>query len=92
MRFQTSLFALDFNRYIIGTNSRTNSRTYIKDVNGIQLQDITNAVAHRIKEVYKYSYPLSNYDSDLPYNFLLTNSYTRIGTKYLRFALSKVKA
>ena len=92
IRLYTSLFQWDFNRYIIGTNSRANSQTYIKDDNGVLLQDITNAVAYRIKEVYKYSRHISNYDSSLPYNSRMINSHERIGKKYQWIALGEVKA
>lgn len=91
-QLHTSLFTWDFNRYVIGTNSRVNSHTYIKDGNGVSLQDITNAVAYRIKEVYKYSKILSNYDSDLPHNSRMTNSHERIGKKYQWIALGEINA
>lgn len=92
-KLYSSLFTWDFNRYIIGTNAKRHSNTYItKDGQGVLLEDITNAVASRIKNVYKYTQTLSNYDDHVPYETRLTHLYERIGKKYQWIALGEVKA
>lgn len=90
-RLHSSLFTWDFNRYIIGTNSRVESHTYRKDREKILLNDITNAVAYRIKKIYKYSEALSDYDDHVQYESRMTHSYERIGKKYQWIALGEVK-
>ncbi|WP_277638475.1 serine protease [Bacteroides graminisolvens] len=91
-KLHMSLFTWDFSRYIIGTNSRSHSNTYIKDGHGVLLKNITNAVASRIKNVYGYSQLLSDYDDRVPYETSMTHLYERIGKKYQWISLGEVKA
>lgn len=87
-----SLFHWDFNRYIIGTNSRNESRTYIKDGKPVDLDDITMAIAYRIKHVYGYSQALSDYDDGVEWEERVYRQTERIGKKYQWIALGEVKA
>lgn len=87
-----SLFHWDFNRYIIGTNSRNESRTYIKDGKAVHLSDITRAIAYRIKHVYKYSQVLSDYDENVKWEERIHRQTERIGKKYQWIAFGEVKA
>jgi len=87
-----SLFAWDFNRYIIGTNSRNESDTYIKDGKAVELDDITKAIAFRIKHVYGYSKLLSDYDGDVKWEERIHRRTERIGKKYQWIAYGEVKA
>lgn len=88
----TSLFEGDFNRYIIGTNSNSESHTYIKNGVNISLDDMTKAVAFRIKHKYKYSEKLSCYDDNVHNINRMTHLKERIGKKYQWIALGEVKA
>lgn len=87
-----SLFAWDFNRYIIGTNSRNESDTYIKDGKAVELDDITKAIAFRIKHVYGYSQLLSDYDGGVKWEERIHRRTERIGKKYQWIAYGEVKA
>lgn len=94
-RLQSSLFHLDFYRYVIGGNSNNNSRVYF-DINdhGISLKDIAHACANIIRDEYRYSdyQSLNDYDEKLPYDYGTDKQYERFGKKYQWLALSKVKA
>lgn len=87
-----SLFSGDFNRYIIGLNSRNESLTYFRDEKPVRLKDITNAVAYRIKHAYGYSNLLSDYDEGMRRDGRLIRRAERIGKKYQWIALAEVKA
>ena len=87
-----SLFAWDFNRYIIGTNSNNESKTFIFNDRKILLDDITKAVAYRIKHVYGYSEILSEYDKSVEWGDRHYHLKERIGKKYQWIALGEVKA
>lgn len=87
-----SLFSGDFNRYIIGSNSRNESLTYFRDEKPVLLKDITNAVAYRIKHIYGYSNLLSDYDEGMRRDGRLIRQAERIGKKYQWIALAEVKA
>lgn len=87
-----SLFEWDFNRYIIGTNSDSESRIFKRQGKKVLLKDIINAVAYRIKSVYGYSNTLSDYDKDVRREDRHYHSKERIGKKYQWIALGEVKA
>lgn len=88
-----SLFTWDFNRYIIGTNSRNESDTFIKDDGkAVNLDDITNAIAYRIKHVYGYSPLLSDYDDRVRWEERVHRQTERIGKKYQWIAYGEIKA
>jgi len=87
-----SLFDWDFNRYIIGTNSLNESRTYFKDGEAIKLDDITKAIAYRIKHVYGYSKTLSDYDENVKWDDRVSRQIERIGKKYQWIAYGEVRA
>lgn len=87
-----SLFAWDFNRYIIGTNSNNESKSFIKNGVNVRLDKITEAVAYRIKHVYGYSNILSEYDKSVAWEDRHYHSKERIGKKYQWIALGEVKA
>lgn len=87
-----SLFHWDFNRYIIGTNSHGESPTYIKDGEKVILDEITKAVAYRIKHIYGYSKALSSYDEHVGWDNRVHRQIERIGKKYQWIALGEVKA
>lgn len=89
-----SLFASDFNRYIIGTNGHSYSDVFVNGERNIDeiaelgykydvnLDDITKAIAILIKEKYKYSDTLGNYDKDIYSRNRFDQSQERIGKKY----------
>lgn len=92
MSLHHSLFGRDFNRYIIGTNNYSRSTTFIKDGQGVSLDDITCAVANRIKNVYGYSNTLSIYDEHIGWDNNVVKTKERIGKKYQWLALGEIKA
>ena len=89
-----SLFASDFNRYIIGTNGHSYSDVFVNGERNIDetaelgykydvnLDDIAKAIAILIKEKYKYSDALGNYDKDIYSRNRFDQSQERIGKKY----------
>ena len=87
-----SLFHWDFNWYVIGTNSRTDSETYFKDGVAVKLEDITNAVAYRIKHGIGYSDILGEYDARVKWDDRPHHYTERFGKKYQWIALGEVKA
>lgn len=90
----SSLFALDFNRYIIGTNEHNYSDVFANRERNlddtaelsykydVSLDNITKAIAILIKEKYKYSDALGNYDKDIYSRTRFDQSRERIGKKY----------
>jgi len=91
-RLHHSLFEWDFNRYIIGTNSNNESKTFFKDGKGVSLSTITEAIAYRIKHVYGYTKKLSEYDEKVAWDSRYSRINERIGKKYQWIALGEVKA
>ena len=87
-----SLFKIDFNLYIIGKNSDSESRIFINQGKRILLDDITNAIAYRIKSAYGYSNTLSDYDKNVRREERHYHSKERIGKKYQWMALGEVNA
>ena len=87
-----SLFHWDFNRYIIGTNSKNESRTYIKDDVPVELSDIAKAIAYRIKHVFGYSPTLSDYDDVVKWEERVHRQTERMGKKYQWIAYGEVRA
>lgn len=87
-----SLFHWDFNRYIIGTNSRNKSRTYFKDGVAVDLGEMTKAIAYRIKHVYGYSQALSDYDDGVKWEERVHRQTERMGKKYQWIAFGEVRA
>lgn len=89
-----SLFTSDFNRYIIGTNGHSYSDVFVNGERNIDetaelgykydvnLDDIAKAIAILIKEKYKYSDALGNYDKDIYSRNRFDQSQERIGKKY----------
>lgn len=89
-----SLFASDFNHYIIGTNGHSYSDVFVNGERNIDetaelgykydvnLDDIAKAIAILIKEKYKYSDALGNYDKDIYSRNRFDQSQERIGKKY----------
>ncbi len=89
----SSLFHLDFYRYIIGGNSTSVTRDFVKkDGSGIPLKNITKAIAHLIKNKYGWNDNLGNYDAQVPYESRHTHRTERIGKKYQWIGLSEVYA
>lgn len=91
-KLHRSLFYWDFNRYIIGTNSRNESTTYFKDGKPVNLGDITRAIAYRIKSVYRYSQALSDYDDGVRWEERVHRQTERMGKKYQWIAFGEVNA
>lgn len=87
-----SLFVWDFNRYVIGTNSRTKSAIFIQNGDGVSLEKITKAIANRIKHIYKYSELLSKYDAHIKWEQKIERTTERIGKKYQWIALREIYA
>lgn len=98
----TSLFAWDFNRYIIGTNNYTHSPIFcfVRDfekyenspsqMQSVPLSDISCAIAHIIKNEIGYSDDLAKYDETIGYRGRFENAKERIGKKYQWLALYQV--
>ena len=87
-----SLFVWDFNRYVIGTNSRTKSPIFIQNGDGVSLDKITKAVAFRIKHGYGYSKKLSDYDANIQWESKFERTTERIGKKYQWIAIGEINA
>lgn len=89
----SSLFHLDFYRYIIGGNSTAVTRDFVKeDGSGVFLEDITKTIAYLIKNKYSWNDNLGNYDAQVPYESRHNNRTERIGKKYQWIGLSEVYA
>lgn len=94
--FQTLYGFSDFNRYILGTNSRDTSYVFM-DVNnglvkGIPLTNIMLLIANIAKHDFKWNDELGKMDDDV-YSEDRFNNYTeRFGKKYLWLALYKADA
>lgn len=93
-RIIRSLYHWDFSRYIIGTNSRNESRVFYLSGKAIRLSAIENAIAYLIKHEYKYceNEELGKYDADVPYETGMDNNVERIGKKYQWLGLYQVYA
>ena len=87
-----SLFHWDFSRYIIGTNSRIESRVFFRNGEGVRLKDIEKAIAYLIKYKFGWNDDLGKYDSDVPYQTRAENTVERIGKKYQWIGLYRVYA
>ena len=87
-----SLFYWDFSRYIIGTNTRKESRVFYKDDNPVPLKKIEHAIAFLIKHRLGWNDDLGKYDADVPYQTRHENSMERIGKKYQWIGLYQVYA
>lgn len=88
-----SLFCWDFNRYIIGTNSYSESKIFYKDKkNAISLNDIVLGIASIIKDSFGWNNELGDLDVDfISYN-RMKNEKERIGKKYQWLGYYKVLA
>lgn len=92
-RITRSLFAWDFSRYIIGTNSSNTSRSFFdEDGNAIELSFIEDAIAYLIKNRYGWNEKLGEYDANVPYHTGHDNPTERIGKKYQWLGLNEVNA
>lgn len=87
-----SLFHWDFSRYIIGTNSKNESRIFYRDGEGVSLKKIEHAIAYLIKHKFEWNDDLGKYDSDVPYQTRAENSVERIGKKYQWIGMYRVYA
>lgn len=80
---QHSLFHWDFYRYIIGGNSSTSSSVFWNEQkDDVSLRDIASAIAYIIRDQYKYSDFLSEYDKSVYHGDRYTHNKERIGKKY----------
>ena len=80
---QHSLLHWDFYRYIIGGNSRVSSSIFwYKQEDDVLLGDIASAIAYIIKDQYKYSDRLSEYDKSVYHGDRYSQNKERIGKKY----------
>lgn len=86
----------DFNRYIIGTNSRDKSNVFmdVKNgvVKGIPLVDVMLLVANIIKHDFKWNDELGKLDDNVYSEDRYNNLTERFGKKYLWLALFKADA
>ncbi|MBO5834650.1 MAG: hypothetical protein J6R12_01245, partial [Bacteroidales bacterium] len=87
-----SLFHWDFSRYIIGTNSKNESRIFYRDGEGVSLKKIEHAIAYLIKHKFEWNDDLGKYDSDVPYQTRAENSVERKGKKYQWIGMYRVYA
>lgn len=87
-----SLFHWDFSRYVIGTNSNSESRIFFHDGEGVSLKKIEHAIAYLIKYKFEWNDDLGKYDSDVPYQTRAENSVERIGKKYQWIGMYRVYA
>lgn len=94
-----SLYALDFARYIIGTNNYTHSPIFKypskeslndADEGKIPLKSVQNAIARIIKEEYGYSENLGKIDEKYSSESRFHNQRERIGKKYQWLGFYKV--
>lgn len=78
-----SLFHGDFYRYIIGANNYKYSPIFRLNKNDdILLSDIASAIAYIIRDQYKYSAALSEYDKKVYHGDRFHQNKERIGKKY----------
>lgn len=78
-----SLFYWDFYRYIIGGNSNIYSPMFrFGENDGVLLRDVASAIAYIIKDQYKYSAALSEYDKSVYHGDRFNQNKERIGKKY----------
>ena len=86
----------DFNRYIIGTNSRTNSDVFLKkegdSFQALPLTDIMLMVANITKHDFHWNDELGKLDDDVYSESRYNNLTERFGKKYFWLALYKVDA
>lgn len=86
----------DFNRYIIGTNSRANSDVFLKkegsDVHALPLVDIMLMVANIAKHDFHWNDELGKLDDNVYSEGRYNNQTERFGKKYLWLALYKADA
>lgn len=86
----------DFNRYIIGTNSRSRSNIYIQEKNGqksfVPLNDILLMINNVIKHEYNWTDEIGETFKDSYSANRFKNKTERIGKKYQWLALYKVEA
>lgn len=79
----SSLFEMDFNRYIIGTNNNSASPIFYKEQkDDVDLLKVRDAIAYMIRDEYKYSSVLSQYDKGVYHGNRFEQNKERIGKKY----------
>lgn len=78
-----SLFYWDFYRYIIGGNSNIYSPMFrFGENDGVLLRNVASAIAYIIRDQYKYSAALSEYDKSVYHGDRFNQNKERIGKKY----------
>ncbi|WP_301062743.1 serine protease [Phocaeicola sp.] len=86
----------DFNRYILGSNSYSDSPVFYKregnEYLSIPLQDIRNIMANIIMNEYGWDDELGDLDKDIYNQSRYDNKMERFGKKYLWMALHKTDA
>lgn len=94
--YQTIYGFSDFNRYILGTNSRDKSSVFMNTekgvVEGIPLVDVMLLIANIAKHEFKWNDELGKLDDNIYSEDRYNNLTERFGKKYLWLALFKADA